>query len=365
MNDKLIQGTILLVLFLLCACSNVSNPMDDPKVLNDLSEIKRIQVQGQEILKKEYNVISPLVVDTFLILELLEKKEWAYKVYQSNSLKFLGNLGKMGPGPTELQIPRLSDQTVLNRNGSHIWVNELGQGESKLIDIGQSLKSKKNEIVNSVKYDNASILTESIFNLNSRDWIANLGPSAEKFGRFLSYSSKKDTNTLTAFNHQISNGKMLNRQDVYSLNFHYVALKPDESRVVSIMNHLSRVDIYRITTDQTLQIEATGLIKNEKYDKLDGEIFKNDYSKITNYYMDVSVTNDKIYALYHGQPSNEYAKKLISSQIRVFDWDGNLLEVINIPEYLISFSVDDINENIFGVAYFEEKIMRYSLDFNQ
>ena len=362
MNNNFLLKAIPLTLLLAISCSDRQDRSNQITKINDLSKVDSYELKGLEILQDEINVISLHVVDTLLIIELLEKKEWAYKVFSLNSRAFLGYLGKMGDGPNEFKRPRLSDQNVVDSTNTAIWINDPGKERFLLLDVLGSLNQPENKILFSKDYEESLGISQSLFAINKNEWVGSLGPDAEQFGRFLRKDLTNNTTEIIPVNYIVDNDHILNRQDLYGINFHHAAIKPDKGKVVSLSNHLSRVDIYK--TQPKLKLENSGLVLGEKHNNLDGMTYMKNYREVTNYYMDVSVTDDKIYALYHGQPVVEYAKNIIPTQIRVFDWEGHLLSILNVPDYLITLTVDESKNSIYGVAFFEEKIMKYDFDLS-
>jgi hypothetical protein len=129
------------------------------------------------------------------------------------------------------------------------------------------------------------------------------------------------------------------------------------------MNHLSRIDIFDLKDKPILQ--STMVSKDEKNNDLNGELIKKDPSYLSNYYMWLFTTDKYIYALFHGQSSSNYSKDLIPTEIRVFNWEGNPIAQLNIPEYLLTFSVDEDNGFIYGVSFFQEKAIRYPFSLDE
>lgn len=79
------------------------------------------------------------------------------------------------------------------------------------------------------------------------------------------------------------------------------------------------------------------------------------------YYMGIFAGENQFYALYRNQKESEYYKVSNQTEIHVFDYKGNPLKKLIIPEYIISFTVDETNGFIYGVDHMNEKILRYKL----
>lgn len=68
-------------------------------------------------------------------------------------------------------------------------------------------------------------------------------------------------------------------------------------------------------------------------------------------YRDIEITNDRIYALYGGTSEPEISKTSeIARTLRVYDLDGNLLELYHLDRSLRSIALDIENKKIYGIT---------------
>ena len=65
--------------------------------------------------------------------------------------------------------------------------------------------------------------------------------------------------------------------------------------------------------------------------------------------------------MYHNQKQADYSKKSIPVKIRIFNLNAEPVCEINVPDYLTTFTVDEKNGIMYGVAYFDEKIFKYDI----
>ncbi|MCC5943580.1 MAG: hypothetical protein JJT94_01490 [Bernardetiaceae bacterium] len=79
------------------------------------------------------------------------------------------------------------------------------------------------------------------------------------------------------------------------------------------------------------------------------------------YYFDACVTDNYIYALYLEQPESKYLDEPTSTEIHIFDWDGNPVANIKTEDYLISIAIDEERGKIYGLDFFHEKILMYDM----
>ncbi len=352
---------IVIVLLSYLGCS--PEPTTDEMIIFSESSFKNYDLRGEEILKNELGVIALHVIDTLVLIEFMEKGDWVYQVYGTQNFSYIGGLGKIGDGPNEWRGPRFSGQTEQSETTLGLWVNDMRHRNFQLIDVYKSIDKSEPVVISSKKYPSDLNMNQNLFYLNASRWVGNLGPNAKERNQLLIYNPLLDTSETIPFSIKVANSELLNTSEQYSTYFTYLALKPDKTKLVSVMNHLSRIDVFDLKNKPIRQ--STTVSKEEKHNDLDGEIIKRDRSYLFNYYMWAFATDSYIYALYHGQSGSKYAKDLISTEIRVFDWNGNPVAKLNIPEYLWSFSVDEKNGFIYGVSYFQEKSMRYPFSLNE
>jgi hypothetical protein len=121
------------------------------------------------------------------------------------------------------------------------------------------------------------------------------------------------------------------------------------------MNHFDRIDIFNLdgTLKKSMGPEASPL-------KINAAKPLEEQTQL--YYTVLRLTDQYIYALYYNQPNIEYGEKLTSTQIHVFDWEGNGVYQIHVPDYLMSFSVDEKRGYIYGVDFYNQKNLRYACE---
>jgi len=129
-------------------------------------------------------------------------------------------------------------------------------------------------------------------------------------------------------------------------------MKPDGSKSVLAFNYFDRM----LILDENFKVvnDLSGDSGRKSLKIVDGEPVD-----LVNYYFDVEVTDDYIFALYYNQPESEYGEVMQPTQIRLFDWHGTLLKIIEVPDYLMGISFDEKNQSLYGVDHFQEKIVKY------
>lgn len=79
-------------------------------------------------------------------------------------------------------------------------------------------------------------------------------------------------------------------------------------------------------------------------------------------FSDISVTNDRIYALYSGQTYREDSNTIReSSNLLIFDWNGNLLRSFKIETPLTLLTFKEMEHAIYGTRFAKNYLIRYIL----
>lgn len=110
-----------------------------------------------------------------------------------------------------------------------------------------------------------------------------------------------------------------------------------------------------------LQFDQINILDLEREEHLSLTTSKNfmhlplDDSKEPNmYYSDLCVTDKQIYALYANQPITRWGLDSKKSEIQVFNWNGDPVCKIIIPEYLLYINIDEKNKHLYGITADEE-----------
>ncbi|KYG84866.1 hypothetical protein AWW67_18145 [Roseivirga seohaensis] len=320
-------------------------------------------LHGEPILLNEINSSQLYLVDTLLLVEQLELKQWNFNVYSIPELNFVGNLGRVGDGPKEWRKVRFSHQTEISDSGKvSLWVNDIRHARFQLVDLRSNLNKVEPNIFYDFKHPKELDLIQNLIYLDSNKWVGNLGPNSLDRGRFLVYNPISRTTNLIPFNLNVINEKMLTLDDYYDIYFSSLRVNKDKTKLISAMHRFDRIDIFDTSN---LFKPILSIVGKKMSDNLDASKIKQDNSYLRIFYFDLFTSESYIYALYFDQPYYFYGNNLKSTEIRVFDWTGTPIAKFLIPEYLTSFTIDEKNGFIYGASYFQEKIMRYPFSLNE
>lgn len=331
---------LFITLFFYSACTK--KIIIDKKIVLNFPEEKWLI--GEELYYDEIGVLEMNVIDTFMILRI-PHKENMFNVYELSNQSFIGSFGLKGKGPNEFLGPRYSNQFLIDSTGIKIWINDIIREKYSLINVTKSLESKKTFVEKTF-----DINAEQLFYFHD-DKI--LGNDDSKKGRMFKYNPKiKEKNYSSFF-------------PVIPQNFHYqfithkniCKLKTDKSKIVSVMHYFKRIDFF--TTNGEIE---NSVIYQDDYSP--SEIIERfEQNKLINYYEDVTVTNDLIFAVYTNQLDDDVADVEKELEIHVFDWSGNPKYLLHVPEYVLNITIDEVNGYLYGLNYLSEdkNYMRYNI----
>ncbi len=312
------------------------------------------QLQGEEIFKNEFTTSKISVLGSVLLLKQT-KKDTCFKVYNTD-LKYISGFGSIGDAPEQFLAPRFDGQKdISSKTETKLWINNRFKSKLFLVNLDSVIINNKISIEKEIKFNPSLNFTQNLLVMNDGIFIGNRSVDAIKPYWFRIYNSndKKivDNNLIP----NLENTDLLNQSNWYMLLHTSLKAKPDNSKFVSAMSNFDRVGIF--DKEGNLLKEIVG----KDYGVFDvKEHLKNGSLDLKMYYQGLFASNKYIYVLYYNQLSSEYSNS-IPTEIRVFNWDGIPIYNLKIPDYLMNFSVDEVNGFIYGVDHFNEKILRYNI----
>jgi len=321
-----------------------------------------IDLVGEEILKDAIGLSAIHTIDNYLITRK-SGSEYFFTVYSLDSLKELGQIVRNGDGPNEFPTVAAFDYVSSKNNFSYLWAHDLNRPILSKININKSLEEGK-----TVVEDTASLPLEesfvTVFKFSNEKIVGRSGNTVPDMGRLKIYNPKeKKISKMVPFFPKVEYSRTDDEFMVTKLNSIYVAsltFKPDGSRMASAMNNFNQVDIFDSNAELILSLKDNV----EEYDKRRKEFLNNenlDFRHLKSYYSGVTSTNNFIFSIFRNQPNEDYGEKLIPVTVRVFDWEGNPIAELNIPDYLFSIAIDEKNGYLIGFSYHQEKLMRYDI----
>ncbi len=302
-------------------------------------------LHGERCLQGEFGIREIGLVDTFIIIRTV--KEDIFQVYSLNSYKHLGFFGKKGKGPREFIAPRFLGQAGSYDSVLGIWILDRAKNKYSLINLQASLIQNKTVTVKEYSLPE-ELMPASIFYINERCLIG----ACENRQLVFNYDPEKSAIVYQPIMKLADPG--IPAEVERMLYYNDCSLKPDKSKLVSLMSYLPRIDIYNgdathyttfFTGSMPKNINASAVINGD----------------IIDYYEDIFLTDHYIFLLYVNQLDNEVAEIEKNILIQVLDWEGNPVHLFEIPDYILKFAVDKKNGIIYGLNYLKDGVYKYDI----
>ena len=301
----------------------------------------------EQILSEEMAELDITVFDTLVFLHKYSSENF-FSIYSKNQKLVSAGWLKNGNGPGEFTAPKFIRQIGTQR----LFVYDIFKGG--LFQLKPDNPDLKIDFVSNL--DPVYGLTQDMIFKNDSVIVGNLGylsPEAYLVKGF-DFKNQKDLFIVPIPDLEEYQNKGVT--DFYTVFYNFFRMKPDGSKSVLAFNYFDRM----LILDENFKAlnDLSGDSGRKSLKIVDGEPVD-----LVNYYFDVEVTDDYIFALYYNQPESEYGEVMQPTQIRLFDWDGTLLKIIEVPDYLMGISFDEKNQSLYGVDHFQEKIVKY--DFSE
>lgn len=267
--------------------------------------------------------------------------------YVYNQDKYLGAFGQRGRGTDEFLNTIHCGQVY--RGGDSIqgmWINDMMGQEMKLVNVVESVKRNKTVIMKKVL---ALEMAINSFSLNdttmlAQQYIPNEGVNLVVYNPESHYKKNIPFYTPSGL-------------DPFVVYQNHIRVRPDGGKIVSVMCYLNQINIFSLQDSSRIAV-TTGKPEGNTLDALKlnwaGE-------KKTLYYAHLDVTDKYIFALYVNQFSEDFAKVPQPVIVHILDWEGNLRQSVQLPEYIEKISVDAGEECLYGFSFVGEKIYKYDL----
>ncbi|TVR38984.1 MAG: hypothetical protein EA394_10125 [Bacteroidia bacterium] len=340
----------LVIFSLSCQQKNNHNLM----VINSFPD--SYALKGEQIFSDHFGVMNIHTADSFLLLRT--RGDMLFQVYNSRTMEFLGSFARQGRGPDEFISPRFLGQIEQIENDLAVWVFDPARDHTlSLINISRSL-AENNTIVEKTQAFPRDLSPFYMFHVDDHlitgstsaySELFSLNPTNELF----------DIKTIAALDESLLLPDDLQRL----LHFHRMAIKPDRSKLLKVMQYYPRADIYSLPdqyADNRLPVHMLGIRTGRMPQNITAQNIQNE--DIMLFYENVFADNDRIFLLLKEQPEYEIHRVPKEVYIQVFDWDANPLVSFAIEDYISWFTVDMPNKAIYGINYLEDIILRFDIE---
>lgn len=333
---------VLLVAITLISCHSSNLFHTEDKVIERFPQT--YTQEGKEIKLDVLGCMNLFVVDTFLLAYCPMYTDYYFHVFNTSTLEHLGSFFPVGRGPNEFYaiiyakcnetIHGVSKAWIANYNTNYQW------------NITESVKQKR------------TIIDSTINNKNEESevyWI--MGKN------HILYGIGKTDGNFEYIRYDLKGQKELNRNKLYSRNMPYdyldvvginLNVKPDNRQVALIGWSTNHIGIFNSDFTDLKSMTIYGpLISIDK-------AAAQEWDERTLFYSDAYVSDRFIYGLYINQPAKDRRHHSGNEEIHVFDWDGNPILNVIIPENIMFFTVDEKNKCLYGLTS-DEKVYKYDL----
>lgn len=323
---------------------------------------KKIYLKAEQIIKNDNSAIAIYSIDT-LLLAASNGTENHFNIYGKNSFKLLGNLGVKGDNPNSWLFAFYTNQFTKEKDGLYIWLSSPVKGKFMKVNLTKNIKSKSSIpiIEKTIPIDIKKFTFNNLVYVNDSIVFGNSGYFDIERVRLKKYNSFSNQVSESKLFPKTLNNNLFSSDEMNKLYRGQVKKHPTKNLFVSALRFFDRIDIFDEELNKKISILGKGLHKDNELDisKLNnkgGEPFNELYY----YNFDFDLTQKYIYVLYYNQLYKDYGQTK-PTEIRVFDWNGNSKFLIKIDDYLMNISVDEDNGYIYGVDFFNEKILRYDI----
>lgn len=320
---------------------------------NTLLEV--MPLVGEPILKEEYAAISLHFVDSLLLVRQRNKNHF-FRLYDREE-NCIGTIGKRGDGPDEWRVISTTGQLAFLNGDYGLYLTERSKSKLYCIDLHRSI-NRVHPIVFDEYTVSPDLMLDNFLVLSDSSIVGNCHNMRSEC--LLAKVSTKDSCVVaeSVKTFSIRHLDQLSAPMLNTLFLTFTTINQDRTRIACAFNYFDRIDIYRsdLTLFKTITLSAfpTQIDGKEVCRAIMDEQNENHYHGICS-------TEKYIYALYRKETEIDYGENTdIGSEIRVFDWNGELIRRYSVSDYLMSIAVDEKKGNLYGLDFYNEKILKYS-----
>lgn len=133
-----------------------------------------------------------------------------------------------------------------------------------------------------------------------------------------------------------------------------IAVSPSRKKLVQAMSKGDMIYFYNITGNGELILLSEQVNSYPKYRYDNGAM----HQESPIHYLDISVTEDYVYALYSGRNYKDDKDKAFQGNLlRVFDWNGKLVKEFHLDIDVQAITTTKNNQRIYAVSYLPDPVL--------
>lgn len=312
---------------LVVACSKHS--LQHVELPEAVTELNVDSIESNLIL----NPVGIVATDNYLIIAN-SKRDTLFDVFDNKTGNYLYSDLVMGQGPEDVSAFR----NIVHWRGDRIYVNGLGIPSITMIDVAKERLRVAEKRICPLK-DN---IYQAIYALNDEDALAQ--PTGGEY-EWMYYNGKtKAVNGCTSFSLSDITGGSVTEFGKISNSMGSVAVSPDMSHFMFFYSWFPYMKIFNSSGDVLFEKSVEVPLEQITYES--------DILKRRPYYHICVKTNDYVFISY--TPLNSENES--SCFIQVWNWSGELLKVLKLPDGIDVFTVTPNAKRIYGVKADSDKI---------
>jgi len=348
---------LAIITFLLGGCKNSSNIFD-----GTFRQVKfkgdTILLSGEKVNLEIPGVMEFEIVDTFLVAFTPMNNDGFISVYSTNSSKLLyKNLIRRGRGPNEFTSRvDLCNKNYIDTSGAVIWLEDNNMQFLLALNLTKSVRQQELVIEKTVNLKNIcnnntskiQFLTDTTYLKLDFDQLARLK------GKYILSADNINLSVYNTLSNKIVFSKQLYTQKATNVNFlaGSLCVKPDNSRLAITMMSFNQINFMSLDGKEMFSVSTSKEpIKIES-------LIENDNERML-YYTSVYFNDNLIIVVYAKESRIDAGKA--GTEIHVFNWEGNILNIIKTVQYIPSITVDEKKGYLYGLDLITEEIYRYDV----
>lgn len=292
------------------------------------------------------------IIDSFMVFAG-SRLDTFYSVSSKNNYQHLGNYVPKGRGDSELSNISFPMFCENDSNGIKIYLQDRANTNIKILNLTLSAKTKK------------TVFEKETIDLKYLPGIkfVFLMNDSTLFAHFFDYKSKKECYALiNRYTHGIIRNdtvythKLNNTGNIFLWNTNN-CMNTDKTKYVTAMQFFNQINIYELKNGDAVTIIPGRKITQQK------EVEDKKMPDKIEYYVDLISGNDYFFGLYANQTRKDWAiNETLSTEIHVFDWNGNPKMKLILPEKINKIALDEEQKILYGMAT-SEKVYKYKYDY--
>lgn len=366
--SKKSNNVFLIILFLEILCSCTNNTDDSYYFNGNIVHIDRFQreidLTSSKVYLEDIYDDRMIVCDSLLLFKSYKYADNWFYVFDIKNGKHILSICPKGEGPNDFLYCIESEQIISENGDTKIWVNDF-VSNSRLINITQSLSCGKtvcDSVIPMPWHKYFEYPATALFFLKDKYILAK--NQCEQIYEDHEYMPRSYRLYKESLENEIANYIIYKNpiSNIENPNFPYMLyyasrdrIKPDETKVVMAMQMIGQINILDIKSGNIQGFRINGSLSFTDLGK--------HIDRYRNYYLNICVNNDFIFAPYIDALSEQKGfDPFLSSCIHVFDWNGNAVYKMNLKEKIFSISLDQKNSILYAIDM-NDNIYSYDISF--